>query len=123
MSPPSIRLRLSLRLKCSVVQRLAPGAKATNAVPAPVSAATPPILAFTGERFAPEITGPIWYEHWHRYCLVEPLVAGRVVLDAACGEGYGSALLARAAREGIGVRIAAEFIRHPREPYTATHLR
>src|SRR6187399_1987407 len=49
----------------------------------------PNILNFTGERFAPEVTGAIWYEHWHRYCVVQPLAKGLAVLDAACGEGYG----------------------------------
>ena len=60
-------------------------------------------LPFTGERFTPEARGAIWYEHWHRYCVVLPAVAGKRVLDAACGEGYGSALLARAASEVVGV--------------------
>ncbi len=62
-------------------------------------------LPFTGERFTPEARGAIWYEHWHRYCVVLPAVAGKRVLDAACGEGYGSALLARAASEVVGVDI------------------
>ena len=57
-------------------------------------------LEFTGERFIPGAAGEIWYEHWHRYHFAAPLVAGREVLDVACGEGYGSALLARARRAG-----------------------
>ena len=47
------------------------------------------------ERFVPGIEGQIWYEHWHRYHFAAPFAAGRTVVDAACGEGYGSALLAR----------------------------
>ena len=54
-----------------------------------------PPLEFTGERFTPECVREIWYEHWHRYAFALPLARGRRVLDAACGEGYGSALLAR----------------------------
>lgn len=69
-------------------------------------------LPFTGERFTPEARGAIWYEHWHRYCVALPAVAGKRVLDAACGEGYGSALLARAAAEVVGVDIDDDAIAH-----------
>lgn len=82
-----------------------------------------PALTFTGERFAPEVRGSIWYEHWHRYCAVRPLVRGQRVLDAACGEGYGSFLLADGAREVIGVDIAAEAVAHARARYVAGNLR
>ena len=27
----------------------------------------------------PEVRGPIWYEHWHRYAAVAPLAAGKRV--------------------------------------------
>ena len=60
--------------------------------------ASEPPMEFTGERFVPECQREIWYEHWHRYALAARYAAGRRVLDAACGEGYGSALLARHAR-------------------------
>ena len=60
-------------------------------------------LSFTGERFTPECVREIWYEHWHRYALAARYAAGRRVLDAACGEGYGSALLARHAKDVVGV--------------------
>ncbi len=70
-------------------------------------------LPFTGERFvpgAPQAKGEMWYEHWHRYHYLLPLVAGKKVLDVACGTGYGAALLSRAAQEVDGVDIAAEAI-------------
>jgi 2-polyprenyl-3-methyl-5-hydroxy-6-metoxy-1,4-benzoquinol methylase len=60
-------------------------------------------LPFTGERFTPEQRGSIWYEHWHRYCATLPAARGKRVLDAACGEGYGSWLLASAADSVIGI--------------------
>jgi 2-polyprenyl-3-methyl-5-hydroxy-6-metoxy-1,4-benzoquinol methylase len=69
-------------------------------------------LPFTGERFTPEVGGAIWYEHWHRYCAVRTLAAGKRVLDAACGEGYGSALLADVASKVTGIDIDPEAIRH-----------
>ncbi len=76
-------------------------------------------LPFTGERFVPGTSGEIWYEHWHRYLFAAPLAAGRRVLDVACGEGYGSALLARAAAHVTGVDVAAEAIAHARARYGA----
>ena len=88
-----------------------------------VSTSASPALTFTGERFAPEVAGSIWHEHWHRYCVVRPLVRGLRVLDAACGEGYGSYLLAGAASEVVGIDIAAEAIAHARARYAAPNLR
>jgi SAM-dependent methyltransferase len=63
-------------------------------------------LEFTGERFIPGTAGEIWHEHWHRYHFAAPLVAGLDVLDVACGEGYGSALLASRAAKVTGADIA-----------------
>jgi SAM-dependent methyltransferase len=74
-------------------------------------------LAFTGERFTPECQREIWYEHMHRYAFATGLVAGRRVLDAACGEGYGSALLGRFAARVSGVDIDPEAIAHARARY------
>jgi SAM-dependent methyltransferase len=62
---------------------------------------------FTGERFLPGVAGEIAYEHCHRYAFARRFVHGRRVLDAACGEGYGAALLAQAAQSVIGVDIDA----------------
>lgn len=42
-------------------------------------------------------------EHRHRYELASTLTAGLSVLDLCCGSGYGSAILARHAREIVGV--------------------
>ena len=50
-------------------------------------------------------------EHLVRYAFAAPLCRGRRVLDVACGEGYGSALLARAgAAAVVGVDVAADAI-------------
>jgi SAM-dependent methyltransferase len=74
-------------------------------------------MEFTGERFVPECTREIWYEHWHRYQFACAVAAGKRVLDAACGEGYGSALLARTAQSVVGVDIDAVAVQHARARY------
>ncbi len=84
---------------------------------------TPAPLAFTGERFLPEVTGEIWHEHWHRYVLAMPLARDLRVLDAACGEGYGSALLGRVAREVTGVDVAHDAVAHATRRYAGPGVR
>lgn len=76
-------------------------------------------LPFTGERFTPECVREIWYEHWHRYAFARRLAADKRVLDAACGEGYGSALLADVAADVVGVDISADSVAHARTRYAA----
>ncbi|HVO89598.1 MAG TPA: class I SAM-dependent methyltransferase, partial [Casimicrobiaceae bacterium] len=82
-----------------------------------------PALTFTGERFTPEVRGAIWYEHWHRYCAASRIAAGKRVVDAACGEGYGSLLLAGSAQSVVGVDIGAQAVEHARQRYRAPNLR
>jgi SAM-dependent methyltransferase len=81
-----------------------------------------PALTFTGERFTPEVRGSIWYEHWHRYAFVASIVRGLRVLDAACGEGYGSFLLAHTAAQVTGIDISADAVTHARERYPSGNL-
>ena len=81
-----------------------------------------PELPFTGERFTPECVREIWYEHWHRYVFAREFARGKRVLDAACGEGYGSALLADAAVSVLGVDIADAAIAHARARYARANL-
>jgi ubiquinone/menaquinone biosynthesis C-methylase UbiE len=76
-------------------------------------------LKFTGERFLPNEAGEMWAEHWHRYHYVLPFVAGKRVLDVACGEGYGSALMSKAASHVAGVDVAHEAIAHASHTYAA----
>ena len=81
-------------------------------------------LPFTGERFTPECVREIAYEHWHRYAFAHALAKGRRVLDAACGEGYGSALLAQVAAQVTGVDIDAASVAHAATRYgTRSNLR
>jgi SAM-dependent methyltransferase len=76
-------------------------------------------LPFTGERFTPEVKGAIWYEHWHRYSVMLSAARGLRVLDAACGEGYGSWLLAGTAAEVVGIDVDAAAIGHAVARYAA----
>ena len=74
-------------------------------------------LEFTGERFTPECVREIRYEHWARYAFAFELARGKRVLDAACGEGYGSAMLAGSATSVLGVDIAEDAVAHARSRY------
>jgi GT2 family glycosyltransferase/SAM-dependent methyltransferase/glycosyltransferase involved in cell wall biosynthesis len=79
-------------------------------------------LPWTGERFVPSCTGQLLYEHLHRYAVAATLADGKRVLDIACGEGYGSNLLAATAAQVIGVDIASEVIAHARQAYRKENL-
>jgi SAM-dependent methyltransferase len=79
-------------------------------------------LEFTGERFTPECVREIAYEHWHRYAWAAEVVAGKQVLDAACGEGYGSRLLAARAARVHGLDLSEEAVAHARRRYPADNL-
>ncbi|QLE51084.1 glycosyltransferase [Nostoc sp. C057] len=77
-------------------------------------------MEFTGERYVPSLNGQIQYEHLHRYALCVDYVAGKHVLDIACGEGYGCALLASVAESVVGVDINSEVIEYATKEYS-TH--
>jgi len=79
-------------------------------------------LEFDGERFTPEGVREIWYEHMHRYAFAGQFVSGKSVLDAACGEGYGSALLARHADAVTGVDLSKRAIEHASQRYDLGNL-
>src|SRR6266446_10480472 len=74
-------------------------------------------LPWTGERYIPELAGEIQLEHVHRYLLALEYAPGKDVLDIACGEGFGSAILAKSARSVIGVDIAREAVEHAAHRY------
>lgn len=80
------------------------------------------MLKFTGERFTPECEREIAYEHWHRYAWLQPWITGKRVLDAACGEGYGSHLLSCSAASVVGVDLSEQSISHARQRYRADNL-
>jgi ubiquinone/menaquinone biosynthesis C-methylase UbiE len=79
-------------------------------------------LDFTGERFVPEARGNIELEHLHRYLQACEIAAGKVVLDIASGEGYGSAMLANRAGRVFGVDNSLEAVEHARNRYKKENL-
>src|SRR5947209_1815732 len=87
-------------------------------------AGAPRLIDWTGERcvpWAPDVQ--VVYEHLHRYLWAAPLVAGRTVLDLACGEGFGSAILGRQATAVTGIDLDARTIEHARLNYGSDRLR
>jgi ubiquinone/menaquinone biosynthesis C-methylase UbiE len=80
-------------------------------------------LPADGERFLPDrMSGDIELEHHHRYLLASELTADRDVLDIACGEGYGSAMMAARARRVTGVDVSPEAVEHAQRRYAADNL-
>ena len=77
----------------------------------------------TGERYLPEFDRDWTLEHLHRYLLACELAAGKTVLDIACGDGYGSAMLARHAAQVTGVDIDTPTVERARGKYAADNLR
>ncbi len=84
-----------------------------------------PPLALTGERTLPDVPAEnYWYRrHLAVYEWVAERIGGLRVLDMACGEGYGSAVLAGRAAAVIGVDANPEAFEHARLRYTGGNLR
>lgn len=62
-------------------------------------------MKLTGERFVPVERDKICLERCHRYAMVLELIKGKRVLDIACGDGFGSALMADFAHSVMGVNF------------------
>jgi SAM-dependent methyltransferase len=82
-------------------------------------------LEATGERLVPEAQhGEVVHaEHLVRYHIAAQLAESRRVLDAACGEGYGTNLIAAAsATSAVGIDLDAGTIEHARLRYPAAEF-
>jgi SAM-dependent methyltransferase len=99
-------------------------------VPAPLytqrdqPAGVPP-LELTGERTLPDVPAEnYWFRrHLAVYEWIAARTAGQRVIDMACGEGYGSDLLATTAASVVGVDANPEAHEHARRRYQRTNLR
>lgn len=81
------------------------------------------VLALYPERIVPDETEPgIVALHLKRYEFALPFCAGKDVLDAGCGVGYGSAFLAQASRRVVGVDLSDEAIAHARGRYASQNV-
>lgn len=79
-------------------------------------------MEFTGERFIPEQTDiELEIEHLNRYRFARQFVSGKAVLDAACGEGYGSSMLAQDASRVVGIDISEESVSHAKMRYASNN--
>jgi SAM-dependent methyltransferase len=84
-----------------------------------------PPLALTGERTLPDVPEEnYWFRrHLAVYEWIAAQVAGKRVIDMACGEGYGSDVLAAAAASVVGVDANPEAHEHARLRYRRANLR
>ncbi len=82
-------------------------------------------MEFTGERCIPEKlkeTDETYQEHIERYKFACGFVSNSIVLDAACGAGYGSYMLSETAKQVFGIDISQESIDYAREKYSNTNI-
>jgi SAM-dependent methyltransferase len=84
-----------------------------------------PPLALTGERTLPDVPEEnYWYRrHLVVYEWIAERIAGLRVIDMACGEGYGTEVLARTASGAVGVDANPEAHEHARLRYARPGLR
>jgi SAM-dependent methyltransferase len=82
-------------------------------------------LALTGERTLPDVPEEnYWFRrHLAVYEWIAARVAGERVIDMACGEGYGSDVLAASAASVVGVDANPEAHEHARLRYRRANLR
>jgi SAM-dependent methyltransferase len=83
-----------------------------------------PPLSLTGERTLPDVPAEnYWYRrHLAVYEWIGARVADKRVLDMACGEGYGSAVLWRSAASVVGVDANPEAHDHAKARYSRQNL-
>lgn len=81
-------------------------------------------MNFSGERFIPESVADneLRIEHLQRYLTIKDLVKDKIVIDAACGEGYGTNIIAELAKKVYGIDISKEAIEHARKTYAKSEI-
>lgn len=75
-------------------------------------------LAWTGERMIPFVSDyATQATHWQRYLFFRPWYEDAVVVDAACGEGYGTDFASVFASQAFGADISPEAVAHASSVY------
>jgi SAM-dependent methyltransferase len=78
----------------------------------------PEVITGNGERFDPELTAWKDPNHLKRYeFALEFVKKGDIVIDIACGTGYGTKILARRAHKVYGVDISKIAIQYAKKKY------
>jgi 2-polyprenyl-3-methyl-5-hydroxy-6-metoxy-1,4-benzoquinol methylase len=82
------------------------------------------VIQDTGERMIPQFhRGKLMYaEHYARYECANAYTKGMVVLDIACGSGYGTKMMAKNARKVFGVDIDPATIDYARANFSAENI-
>jgi SAM-dependent methyltransferase len=88
-------------------------------VPADPQPAADAVLTLTGERTIPDLDIENYWFRRHEviYQRLAPRCAGREVLEAGCGEGYGADLIAGVARRVVAVDYDQAAVAHVRSRY------
>lgn len=81
-------------------------------------------IHFTGERMLPDANRDnlIFGEHILRYLIPAALTQDKIVLDVACGSGYGVNILAKKAKKVCGLDNSPEAIDYARDNYLSDNV-
>lgn len=80
-------------------------------------------LEYTGERYVPKGTSDeMTIEHTQRYLFAKEFANNKIILDAACGEGYGSHILSKEANKIYAIDIDKETINKARKKYQQDNI-
>ncbi len=76
----------------------------------------------TGERHLSDTFNADSLHHLHRYAVAQLFCEDKFVVDVACGEGFGSHLLAQVAAKVVGVDISEDVVAYTRAKYGRANL-
>lgn len=82
-------------------------------------------MEFTGERYIPgaiDVHDAINYEHLNRYSALKKLIKNKVILDAACGSGYGCSMMSSFAKKVHGIDIDPGTIDYAKSKYAQVNI-
>lgn len=82
-------------------------------------------MKFTGERMIPKENkgSVVWAEHYARYIFSSQFVQNKIVLDIACGSGFGSFYTSnKGAKKVFGIDIAKEAIKYAERKFSSNNI-